>query len=710
MQNNKSERNFFIFVLSISNYMQPIFLFFRHNRLSIFRGLLFLLAIVLLVISFPKEGKFKYEFQKGRPWMHKDLIASYNFAILKPDSEIQQERTLIEASIKPYFNYNQGVTDLQIQRLSSLFESAWNDSYGGDPEVFNLKDINWQYCKTIFDTIADRGIIDITDDVINVGPENSLIIIKGNIAIEKTFQEVFNLQTAHDYIKLELPQTVGIDSVLLLSVLENSLFRNIHYDAEKTQEERTQALASISDTRGMVQSGERIISKGELVTQDKFMILESMRQEYQQQLGSSTSYYMILLGQIVLVSISLIVLFFFLMYFRTDIFRSNKRISLILLVVIMMVFITSLVIKYNVGYLYLVPICIIPIIIRAFFNTRPALYVHIITIILIGFLVPNSFEFVFSQLIAGIIAIISVVHLQKRAQFFLSSLMIFLTYSVVYIGLGLIQEGSISGLDWKYFLLFAGSAILTLFSYPLIYIFEKLFGLITDVTLIELSNTNSRLLRELSAKAPGTFQHSMQVANIAEEVLYEIGGDTLLARTGALYHDIGKMESPAYFTENQQSGINPHDRLSLDESASIIVNHIKRGVEIARKHNLPQQIIDFIRTHQGNRKTEYFYKMKLKEVGEEEIDKTLYTYPGPIPNSRETAVVMMADSLEAASRSLKEPDEASISNLVERIVDYLIESQQFINSNITFREITRIKEIIKKQLMNIYHVRIDYPK
>lgn len=690
--------------------MQPIFLFLRHNRLRIFRVLLFLAAIVLLVISFPKEGKFKYEFQKGRPWMHNDLIASYNFAILKPIEDIQREQEVIESQIKPYFNYNQELTDSQSERLLSLFETEWQQKYISEDFYTSLKQQNWEYCKTIFDSISSKGIINISDDVLNVGPENSLIIIKGNVAIEKSFQEVFNIQNAHEYIKESLSVGIQIDSVLLLIVLENSLFRNINYDAEKTLKEKEDALANISLTRGMVQTGERIISKGELVTQERFMILESMRQEYQKQLGSSSTYYMILIGQIILISISLIVLFFFLMYFRKDIFKSNKRISLILLVVIMMVFITSLVIKYNVGYLYLVPICIIPIIIRAFFDTRPALYVHIITIILIGFLVPNSFEFVFSQLIAGIIAIISVVHLQKRAQFFLSSLMIFLTYSTVYIGLGLIQEGSISGLDWRYFLLFAGSAILTLFSYPLIYLFEKVFGLITDVTLIELSNTNTKLLRELSAKAPGTFQHSMQVANIAEEVLYEIGGNTLLARTGALYHDVGKMDAPAYFTENQQSGINPHDRLSLDDSAKVIVNHIKRGVDIARKHNLPQQIVDFIRTHQGNRKAEYFYKMKLKEVSEEEIDQSLYSYPGPIPNSRETAVVMMSDSLEAASRSLKNPDEESISNLVENIIEHLIEGKQFINSNITFREITRIKEIIKKQLLNIYHVRIDYPK
>jgi hypothetical protein len=435
-----------------------------------------------------------------------------------------------------------------------------------------------------------------------------------------------------------------------------------------------------------------------------------MRQEYLQQLGSSATYYMILLGQFVLISISMIVLFFFLLYFRKEIFFDNVKIALILLVVIMMVFITSLVIKYNVGYLYLVPICIIPLIIRAFFDTRPALYVHIITIIIIGFLVPNSFEFVFLQLIAGIISIISVVQLQRRAQFFISSFMIFMTYSAVYFGLSLIQEGSFMGMDLKVFLLFAGSAILTLFSYPLIYLFEKVFGLITDVTLIELSNTNNKLLRLLSSKAPGTFQHSMQVANLAEEILFEIGGNTLLARTGALYHDIGKMDAPVYFIENQQLGKNPHDKLSPDESAKIIVNHIHRGVELAKKYMLPKQVIDFIVTHQGDRRVEYFYHMKMNSSSAEKIDEKMYSYPGPIPMSRETAVVMMADSVEAASRSIKEPNEESLSNLVENIIGKQIEANQFIDSNITFKEITKIKEILKKKLLNIYHVRIEYPE
>ncbi len=690
--------------------MKSFTLFLKTQKAYIIKGLLFLISIVLLVFIFPKEGKFKYEFQRGRPWMHRDLIATYDFAILKPAAELEQERKELLSKVKSYFVYDEIATAAKQEELYQRFEANWNAKNPDTPTAERRKNLNWARCSIIFDTIVSVGIIENYKEIDGINQLEEFVLIRGNTAQEKRFEDVFTIQTAYQYIQNAISHSPNLDKELLLSTLQDLLFRNIKYDQAKSEEANLQELNKLSLTRGMVQTGERIISKGDLVSAERFQILESMRQEYMQQLGSSATYYMILLGQFVLISISMIVLFFFLLYFRREIFFDNVKIALILLVVIMMVFITSLVIKYNVGYLYLVPICIIPLIIRAFFDTRPALYVHIITIIIIGFLVPNSFEFVFLQLIAGIISIISVVQLQRRAQFFISSFMIFLTYSAVYFGLSLIQEGSFMGVDLKVFLLFAGSAILTLFSYPLIYLFEKIFGLITDVTLIELSNTNNKLLRELSSVAPGTFQHSMQVANLAEEILFEIGGNTLLARTGALYHDIGKMDSPVYFIENQQSGVNPHNKLTPDQSVKIIVNHIHRGVELAKKYMLPKQVIDFIVTHQGDRKVEYFYHMKMNSSSADTIDEKLYSYPGPIPMSRETAVVMMADSVEAASRSIKEPNEESLSNLVENIIGKQIDADQFIDSNITFREITKIKQILKKKLLNIYHVRIEYPE
>lgn len=324
-------------------------------------------------------------------------------------------------------------------------------------------------------------------------------------------------------------------------------------------------------------------------------------------------------------------------------------------------------------------------------------------------MVPNGFEFIFQQLITGIIAIISVAELRRRSQFFITALAVFVTYSAIYTGMLMIQDGNLHGIEASEFIYFAGSAVFTLFSYPLIFVFEKLFGQVTDVTLMELSDTNSPLLRQLSLHAPGTFQHSMQVANIAEAAIYEIGGNTLLVRAGALYHDIGKMDMPMYFIENQSSGVNPHDELGYEESARIIVSHVIKGIEKAKKYKLPEVLVDFIRTHHGTRMAEYFYNKQRIDNPEQEISEQAFRYPGPVPFSKETSVLMMADSVEAASRSMKMPTAASIAQLVDKIVDGQIETNQFVNSELTLKDITRIKKILKKKLMSIYHVRIEYP-
>jgi len=405
----------------------------------------------------------------------------------------------------------------------------------------------------------------------------------------------------------------------------------------------------------------------------------------------------------------MIVLLLFLNFFRKDVYADNRRLLLILMSVLLMVFLTSIMIRNNFDYLYLVPVCIVPVIIRAFFDNRLALYIHIITIILIGFLIPRSFEFVFLQFLAGIIAILSMADLRRRSQLFYTAALIFATYSAVYFGLSLAHTGSFDNLYWRDFAYFAGGAFLTLFAYPLIFLFERMFGLPTDFSLLELSDTNNTLLRKLGMEAPGTFQHSLQVANLSEEAIIAIGGNSLLTRTGALYHDIGKIKNPLYFIENQSSGYNPHDEISFRESARIIIDHVIDGIEMARKHNLPEYVIDFIRTHHGTTTARYFYMMEMNENPDEAVEKSDFIYPGPRPFSKETAVVMMADSVEAASRSLRKPDEKSISQLVNNIIDTQVNEKQFDNADITFKDITKVKSILKRMLLNIYHVRVAYP-
>ncbi|MBK7029955.1 MAG: HDIG domain-containing protein [Bacteroidales bacterium] len=395
--------------------------------------------------------------------------------------------------------------------------------------------------------------------------------------------------------------------------------------------------------------------------------------------------------------------------FRHDIFNENRNIVLLLMLITIMVTSTTLVINHNVSYLNAVPLCLVPIIVRTFYDTRLALFVHIITIIILGFLVPNSFEFLYMQLITGIIAIISVVSLIRRSQFFFASLMIFISYSLIYVGMTLLQEGSFKDLERQNFVLFGMSALLTLFSYPLIFLFEKVFGLVTDVSLIEFSDTNNKLLRELAVKAPGTFHHSIMVSNIAEEAARAVGANPLLARTGALYHDIGKMDIAQYFIENQGGGFNPHDELSSEESAGIIISHVILGVEKARSYKLPEAIIDFIRTHHGTRLTRYFYERHLREFPGEETNEALFKYKGPRPFSKETSILMMADSVEAASRALKNPNEEMIEELVERIIEEQVKGNQFRNSDLTLRDISTIKKIIKNKILSINHIRIEYP-
>jgi putative nucleotidyltransferase with HDIG domain len=690
--------------------MNRIWAHLRNSYSEIYKGFLLLISLVVIVSLFPEEATYKYEFAKGRPWMHDDLIAPFDFAILKSPEEITVEKAFVLANKALYFDFNIDLAEQKRSEFVEDFNLLWNVKYGNDRQLENLKQQSLTRGLKILNTILTRGVLQPVPETENKNPDYEITLIIKNTAEKVKLSDLYTIHSAYEKINSLLAQSRDVDKDILEQLLEDSILQNVFYNENVTKTEQQKQLNQISTTYGMVQNGERIISKGEVITNNKYQILESMRAEYESKLGVQTNYWMILAGQVLLVSISLMVLIFFLHFFRKDILKDNKKVLLILLIITLMVFVTSVALSFGFQYIYLVPLCLSVMIIRVFFDTRLALYVYIITIINIGFLVPNSFQFVFMQLISGIITIFTIVNLQKRSQFIFSSFIIFLSYSAIYTGLTLIQEGNISAIKPMNYAMFAGSALLLLFAYPIIFILEKIFGLVTDVTLMELSDSNSPLLRELSMKAPGTFQHSLQVANLSEECIFAIGGDALLTRTGALYHDIGKMDQPMFFIENQVTGVNPHDEVTYEESASIIINHVIKGIEKARKNKLPDQIIDFIRTHHGTRKVEYFYVMEKKDNPDETVDVKRFTYPGPIPFSKETSVVMMADSVEAASRSLKVIDEQTINDLVENIINKQVETGQFINSNITLRDIARTKKILKKKLMNIYHIRIEYPE
>jgi putative nucleotidyltransferase with HDIG domain len=484
---------------------------------------------------------------------------------------------------------------------------------------------------------------------------------------------------------------------------------NVSSDRELTKKEIQNKLANISTTRGNVDEGKLIIAKGEVVESENLKILESLKSEYESELWAASNSYFILAGYTILVALVLMMLLLFLKKYRPEVYRNNVNVTFIFFNILVVVFLTTLVVKYNAGLVYVVPLCILPLILKTFFDARLGLFVHVLTVLILGFVVPNSFEYIFLQIVAGIVTILTISELYKRANLFISVGQITLIYIIGYFAFHIIHEGNLENVVWLNFGFFLLNGMITLFAQPLIYIYEKMFGMVSDVSLLELSDTNSKLLKELSNKAAGTFNHSLQVANLAEAAANEIGANAMLVRVGALYHDIGKMNDPTYFTENQTTNSNPHDDLDPEKSADIIIRHVIEGIEMARKNKLPDRVIDFIRTHHGTTLVYYFYKKSMEEHPEDTKEED-FRYPGPTPFSKETAILMMSDAVEAASKSLVNPTYPMIDSFVERIIDGQMQAGQFLNADITFKDIEAIKKVLKQRLTNIYHLRVEYPE
>jgi len=663
------------------------------------------LCVFVITIFLPKQARFRFEYEKGKTWMQKDLYSPYNFAIQKTDEEIETDENDILNSVLPVYQHDVELANKTIEAFNSEFETKWKRSGIDITEKEQYRSLG----KKILQDIYNRGLINPLVKYQKNGPNYNFSILNNNVSTDLNTADAYTINSATSLIKEQIRNSPKIsNSEWLLRIITNHLKANFIYDEILTQKLEENALNNISKTRGMVQKGELIIAKGNMVNETIYQKLESLREAYEEDAKVAGNQSFVLLGQMLLAGLILSLLMVFLYLFRKDIYTDNRQISLILLVITGMLITLSWAIRIKAPSVYYIPFCIVPIIIRILFDTRLALYIHLLVVLIAGFIVPNSFEFAFLQISAGMVAIYSIKNLIKREQFLTSALLILLNYFIAFLGISLIRNGSFSDIEWLNFVPFIFSVLLSLLAYPLIYAFEKMFGITSDVTLMELTNTNTMLLRDLAYKAPGTFQHSLQVANLAEAAIFKIGGNTLLVRAGALYHDIGKTINPQYFFENQVRDLNPHDSISYEESAQIIIHHVDHGVEIARKNQLPEMLIDFIRTHHGNTRVDYFYQSFLKNFPEKFVDENIFRYPGPIPFSKETAVLMLADSVEAASRSLKEPDAQSISDLVERIIDYKLNQDQLNDSDITLKDIESIKMIFKTMLMGIYHVRIDY--
>ena len=683
----------------------------RHDL--VYKYFLILVTVILIVVALPKQTQFNYSFRVGKPWVYENLMAPFDFAISKSEAELNDERAEVLHAMHPFYKFVEGVAAQRIAAfkneldivLKQRSESAARNKKPEPKMSLRHKSLE-EAGVSILNEIYSKGIILTNTD--NFPDDGVISIVRNNISEDKNINSLFTIKSAVDFINEKLTN-YGDDRQLLAPLLENALAHNILYDDQSTRQWTKQMLENVSLTRGMVQNGEVIVLKGQVVDENIQRKLESFQQEMRNQEFTGSARWMLLLGHFILVSLAMAMMMLFLYLFRKEFYLDNSRIMLLMLLMLLVTYLFLWARKIDLIDMYLVPVCILPIIVRAFYDSRTALFTHVITLLIIGFEAPSGFEFMFIQTVAGMVATFSIFSMKRRSQFFVSAVLIFASYTISFVGVTIIHEANFKTIDWMNLKWFAGNSIITLFAFPLIFIFEKAFGFLSDVSLMELSDFNSPQLRDLAFKAPGTFQHSLQVANLAEAATFKIGGNPLLSRAGALYHDIGKIDMPGYFIENLTTQKNPHDDLPFEESARIIKSHVIKGIEKAQKSKIPEPIIDFIRTHHGTTRLQYFYHSFLKNYPDKIPDEQQFRYPGPLPFSKETAVLMMADSVEASSRALQHPDEKSITELIEKIIGGQIEQQQFVNCPITLKDISDIKVIFKKMLMSIYHVRVEYP-
>ena len=672
------------------------------NRNDFIRYLLLGLSALFVLLIIPKKGKFKYEYEQGKPWMHEDLSAPFTFAIQKSQAEITSEQNEVTDNFKPYYDRDAKLENEEKNRfISNISEAIKGDS----TITTNLKTFYISNGVGILNFIYNKGIINM-DSAKKAKSINTFVTeITKNTGKDKNVADYFTPGEARKYIS----DTIKKDSILnrpwFVKSLLSSLAENVTYDQALSDKKLNELLSSVSVTKGIVHQGDKIISHGSIISPERYAVLESLRNEYENNNGKS---YTVIIGYFLLIGALFLLFGVNIELFHKDISSSSRSLILILINILFFTSITSYLTVQGVYDVYMIPYCIVPIVLMSFFGIRIAIVTHLMLIFLCGLIVRNPYEFALVQSFAGVTAVLALSRLRYISQFFISAFFILVVYCVVFTGISLIKINSINEFDWRSLQWFGANFVLTLLAYPLVYVNEKIFGFVSDISLIELSDVNNKLLKELFQRAPGTFQHSLQVSNLVEAVLDQIGGNALLARVGALYHDIGKIYQPEYFIENIRGGINPHDSISEPESAEIIISHVTLGIELARESKLPKRLIDFIRTHHGTTRVDYFYKNYLRDHSDaNELD---FRYPGPKPASKEMAVLMMVDSVEAAIRSLQNHDDMEIDNLVDKIIDSKIDDHQFDHAPITIREINMVRRLLKKLMKSIYHVRIKYPQ
>lgn len=668
----------------------------------LYKALIFVATVAVIVYFLPRDGKFNYQFDINKPWKYGQLIATFNFPIYKDNAIVQQEQDSLLRIFQPYYQFDKNI---EKEALTKLKEDYNNHLKGILPSTDYVRHIE----RTLKNIYAS-GIIS-SEDAQQLDKDSTTYIrkIDDKLAKSEARADIYTVKKAYEYL-LSADTAHYNPNILRQCALNEYLSPNLIYDQIRSQSAKKEILDNYSWSNGVVVSGQKIIDRGEIVDQKTYNILESLRKESIQRSDSLGQKRLILGGQILFVSILTLCFMLYLELFRKDYYQRKGSLSLLFILIVFYNVVTALMVTQNISNVYILPYAMLPIIIRIFLDSRTAFLTHVITILICSITLRFPHEFIITQLAAGLVAIFSLRELSQRSQLFRTALLVILTYAAIYFAFELITENDLSKLNVRMYTYFIINGILLLFAYPLLFLLEKTFGFTSNVTLVELSNINNDLLRQMSETVPGTFQHSMQVANLAAEAAIRIGAKSQLVRTGALYHDIGKMENPAFFTENQSGGVNPHKNLNYEQSAQVVISHVTDGLKLAEKHNLPKAIKDFISTHHGCGKTRFFYISWKNEHPGEEPDDERFTYPGPNPFSKETAILMMADAVEAASRSLPEYTEESISNLVEKIIDSQMEEGYFKECPITFKDIATVKGVFKEKLKMIYHTRISYPE
>ena len=667
----------------------------------IYKSLIFIATVSVIVYFLPNEGKFNYQFDINKPWKYGLLQASFDFPIYKNDIQVQKEQDSILADYQPYFQIDKEAEKNVLSKLREDYNKTLRHSLPGTDYV--------RYIERTLKALYEDGIIAGND--LKRMEEDSIIAIRlvdKNVATSRFIDQLYTVKEAYEYL-LNADTTHYKKKILQQCNLNDYITPNLVYDEEKSEAAQKDLLSNISWANGFVLNGQKIIDRGEIVDEQTYNILESLRKEWEKRSDSVQEKRLTLAGQILYVGIFLFCFMAYLELFRADYYERKGTLTLLFALIVFFPVLSSIMVEQNLSSIYVVPFAMIPIIVRVFLDSRTAFMAHVTIILLCSITLRFPHEFILLQVVAGMVAIYSLRELSQRSQLLRTALVVFISYALLYFAFELIHEDDLTKLNTRMYIYFMINGILLLFAYPLLFLLEKIFGFTSDVTLVELSNINNSLLREMSEVAPGTFQHSLQMANLAAAAANKIGGKSQLVRTGALYHDIGKMVNPAFFTENQ-SGVNPHKSLSYEQSAQVIISHITDGLKLAEKHNLPKVLKDIISTHHGRGLTKYFYISYKNEHPDEEVDQEKFRYPGPNPFTKEQAVLMMADSVEAASRSLPEYTEESISTLVDKIIDTQVSEGYFKECPITFKDIATVKALFKEKLKTMYHTRISYPE